>query len=164
MKKPNCFIYSITVYLLLSGCGSTKIEQIGKVNMISNRNVDTKFEYKPLKTYASLSKKQLKQTKHITIEEAIDNVVKSVPGGEFMMNVKIYLVDNKYFAAEGDVWGGDSKEILGFKVGDKVQWKSLTGTKSGTITGLIDNEECMVLENGDVKSKKMKYEDLVKIR
>jgi hypothetical protein len=46
-----------------------------------------------------------------------------------------------YFLVEGDVWGyADNQSFRGFKVGDIVQWKELTITKKGVITGLTDSE------------------------
>ena len=91
------------VALGMSSCMSTK--EIGKLNMISNRNVDSKMDYVLIKNYAGSSKKELKRNKDVSIEKAIDKVVKATPGGEFLKNVRIYIVDGKYYAVEGDVWG-----------------------------------------------------------
>lgn len=96
-------MYILTLAILMGSCMSVK--QIGKLNMISNRNVDSKMEYANLKNYAGGSRKELKRLKAPTLEGAIDNVVKKVPGGEFLKNVKIYVINSKYFAVEGDVWG-----------------------------------------------------------
>lgn len=100
MKKV---MYILTLALLMGSCMSVK--QIGKLNMVSNRNVDSKMDYSNLKNYAGGSRRELKRLKSETLEGAIDNVVKKVPGGEFLKNVKIYVVNTKYYAVEGDVWG-----------------------------------------------------------
>jgi hypothetical protein len=99
MKKTIAILF-ITI---MASCGSVK--QIGKVNMISNRNIERNLDYKPLLNYAGGSNRELRKSRAKTIEQAIDQTVKKVPGGEFLMNVKIYFVKGKYYAAEGDVWG-----------------------------------------------------------
>jgi hypothetical protein len=100
MKKATMVL---AIAAMLTSCMSSK--QIGKLNMISNRNVDSKMDYVLIKNYVGGSKKELKRYKGKTIEEAIDKVVKATPGGEFLKNVKLYVIDSKYYAVEGDVWG-----------------------------------------------------------
>lgn len=79
------------------------------------------------------------------------------------MNAKIYMVDGQYFATEGDVWGREIEEFKGFKIGDMVQWSVFSGMKKGTITGLIDDEECMVRVEGDDNSVRKRYDRLLKV-
>jgi len=44
---------------------------------------------------------------------------------------------------EGDVWGIAGQESFrGFKIGNVLQWKELTITKKGVITGLTNSEKC----------------------
>lgn len=164
-SNKEIFKSLMIVVILLSycSCSKTTIKQIGKVNMISNRNVNSEFNYKPIKTYAGMSNKELKRVKNETIEEAIDQTVKSVPGGEFIMNAKIYQINGEYFAVEGDVWGLEIKEYRGFKVGDRVQWKANFKTRIGVITSLLNDIECMVKEDGESNSTKIEYEKLNKI-
>ena len=54
-----------------------------------------------------------------TIEQAVDDVVKKVEGGEYLMNAKIkmcvvggsiYSPPSYFYAVEGDVWGIPSKK------------------------------------------------------
>ena len=132
--------------------------------MVSQRNINPEGNYKRIKSYASLSKKEMKRSKDETISEAVDRTVRNVPGGEFMMNVKIYSVNGKYFAVEGDVWGTNSHERLGFRVDDEVQWKAGFAIKIGTVVGLVDADYCMVQEEGTAVAKKVKYQDLLKVR
>ncbi len=161
-SKNPILLLPIICILVVSGC-STSIKQIGKANMLSNRNIDSNREYIHLKSYAGSSKKEIKKAKCTTIDEAINKTVKSVPGGEFLTNVNFYLVDGKYYMVEGDVWGRKVVEFRGFKLGDTVQWKTLTGTKKGTISGMIDSNYCMVKEEGAGKSVKKKYDKITKV-
>lgn len=124
--------------------------------MISNRNVDPKLNYEVLSTYSGGAKKELKKSKSLSIEEAIDNTVRKVPGGEFLMNAKVYLIKGAYIAVEGDVWGvKTNSSFRGFKVGDKVTWKAIDGYKVGTIKSLKDGTKCIIeKENGELIDKK----------
>jgi hypothetical protein len=157
--------------ILVQGCKSTKVVELGKLNMISNRNVDSKTEYVLIKNYAGSDKneikKALKKTKATTMDAAVDETARNVAGGEFLKNVKVYGVMKKgamYFLVEGDVWGyADNQSFRGFKVGDIVQWKELTITKKGVITGLTDSKNFMVKEEGKENSKSIKYINLTKV-
>src|SRR5258705_8863905 len=96
-------LFFLVALTMLSSCMSFK--QVGQVNMTSNRNIDPKLDYKVLSTYTGASTKELRKSRAKTLQQAIDETVKKIPGGEFLMNVKIYLVNGEYFAVEGDVWG-----------------------------------------------------------
>ena len=124
--------------------------------MVSNRNVDPNLGYGVITTYSGGSKRELKKSRAISIEEAIDQTVRKVPGGEFLMNAKIYMVDGKYIAVEGDVWGVKSNVAFrGFKVGDTVTWKVMFNFKIGTIKSLIDDKTCLIeTEDGDIIEQK----------
>ena len=87
----NIFIGFVATAFLAS-CGSTTLKQVGKVNMISNRNVDPKLDYSLLSSYSGGSQRELKKSKAITIEDAVDQTVRKVPGGEFLMNTKLFKV------------------------------------------------------------------------
>jgi hypothetical protein len=130
--------------------------------MISNRNIDTKLNYEVISTYSGGSKRELKKSKAKTIEEAIDQTVRKIPGGEFLMNVKIYIIKGQYIAVVGDVWGVKSNiTFRGFRVGDKVIWKVTGSFKTGTIKSLKDDKTCLIeTENGDIVEKK--YDDISK--
>ncbi|MDO9253957.1 MAG: hypothetical protein Q7U54_00490 [Bacteroidales bacterium] len=157
MKK---IVYFLLFAVLLAAC--TSVKQIGKVNMISNRNVDPKLNYDVISTYSGGSNRELKKSNAKTIEDAIDQTVRKVPGGEFLMNAKIYMVNGQYIAVEGDVWGVKSNVAYrGFKVGDKVTWKVMSNFKTGTIMSLKDDMTCLVeTKNGDIIEKK--YDDISK--
>ncbi len=123
----NLFI--LIAATMLTSCTTTSLRQIGSVNMISNRNVDSKTEYVLLQAYAGGSESDLKESEALTIDDAINQTVKSVAGGEFLKNVKIYTIMRGnvfYYAAVGDVWGiaGVESSYNGLKSGDKVTWKN----------------------------------------
>ena len=62
------------------------------------------------------------------------------------------------------VWEiADQERFRGFKIGNVVQWKELTITKKGVITGLTDSEKCMVKEEGSENSQSVKYTGLRKV-
>lgn len=149
----------------LTSCMSFK--EIGKINMISTRNIDSKTEYKLLTTYSGGSNRELKKTRATNIQQAIDETVRRTPGGEYLMNVKIYLVDQQYFAVEGDVWGrsADVKDIAinGFKVGDKVTWKKFGTYKTGRVTALKD-KSCFIQQDDGGKTIEMDYSDITKLQ
>lgn len=150
----------LVVALSITSCSSVK--QIGKVNMISNRNVDPKQEYDVISTYSGGSKRELKKSRAKTVEDAIDQTVRKIPGGEFLVNVKIYIINGQYFAVEGDVWGIKTNVAYrGFKVGDKVTWKAKGNFVTGTIKSLKDDMTCLVEnEAGDIVEKK--YDEISK--
>ncbi len=158
----------LIISMLFSSCASTKITQIGKLNMISNRNVDSKTDYVLLKSYMGGTDKEIKKSEAKSIEDAIDETVKNTSGGEFLKNVKIYLVQYKsesYYAVEGDIWGIKGQEnFRGFTVGDLVQWKKGFGKiHKGKITGFIDSTECMVKEDGKEESKPISIDKITKV-
>ena len=164
MKKLT---FLLLLVILFSAC--TSINQIGKVNMISNRNIDPNLKYQVITTYSGGSKREFKKSRATSIENAIDQTVRKVPGGEFVMNAKIYLVKSKYIAVEGDIWGNPAQQSYrGFKSGDSVTWKtkSITnGTKffTGKISALKDDKNCLVkVDNETDKTIELSYDDLTK--
>lgn len=101
--------------IFLSSCVGVKVTQIGKLNMISNRNIDSKADYSLLKNYMGASQKEIKKARALTLEDAVDETVRNTAGGEFLKNVKVYLVQNKkkrYYAVEGDFGVSKEKKVL----------------------------------------------------
>ncbi len=159
-EKSNNFKLNAVIVIAsmtLSGCMSTK--QIGDLTMISTRNIDTKTDYVLIRNYMGGTKKELKKSRSIDLKEAINNVLKQTPGGEFIKNVKVYLVNGKYFAVEGDIWGTQENiNFRGFKIADKVQYKG----NLYTITELKNDKVCMIKSESDGKVKEVSYSDLKK--
>ncbi|MBK6834244.1 MAG: hypothetical protein IPG89_08235 [Bacteroidetes bacterium] len=141
----------------LTSCISTK--QIGDLNMISTRNVETKTDYVLIRNYMGGTKRELKRSKAKDLKDAVNNLVKQTPGGEFVKNAKVYLVNGKYYAVEGDIWGiAQNINFRGFKVGDIVQYK---GNKY-TITELKNDKVCTIKDDNE-KIREASYDDLKRI-
>ncbi len=172
MKKNNvirlCALAS-SITLLQSCIG---IKQIGDLNMISNRNVSVDFQkYELLKSYAgSESKKELrkefKKANSKTLESALDYTVKNTAGGEFIANARVYILfkETPRFLVQGDVWGvkGVEPQIKGWKIGDKVQFKSGFKVYKGTISDLRSGEKATIKLESNGILKDVKYEKLYK--
>jgi len=85
--------------LVLSGCS---FQRIGNLTMVSTRNIDTSTNYVELKRNVSGTSKMRKGD---ALQEAIDEAVNSVPGGEYLMNTVVYVKDNRIVKVTGDVYG-----------------------------------------------------------
>ena len=157
MKKFCLYVFAL---IALSSCSSVK--QIGQVNMISNRNIDASANYELLSAYVGGKKSELRKNKSKSIEEAINLIVKEVPGGEYLMNVKIYRVGDSHFAVEGDVWGlSDNQSRCGFSLGENVVWETRSKNyEQGVIISFIDMDKCYV-KTKDGKLIKKKYSVLI---
>jgi hypothetical protein len=170
MKLLKTLIAIILIAAIYSSC--TTVKQIGSVNMLSTRNIDASTKYTLISSYAGGSDKEIKKSTCKTIEDAVNAAVKKIPGGEYLMNVKIYVVDDKYYATEGDVWGNpQTLSYRGFKVGDKVTWKNkniISKAKGGSayltgiITSLKDDKTCFVMTDADDKIVELSYDDISK--
>lgn len=170
MKRTKTLLI-LALTIILASC--TSVKQIGKVNMISNRNIDPNLEYERISTYFGGSKKELKKTKAKTIEDAIDQTVRKAPGGEFLMNVKLYVVKDQYYAVEGDVWGKPQNiSYRGFEVGDKVTWKNKSLSAkfgsdkdylTGTVKALKDDKTCLITVDETKDVVELSYDDITKV-
>jgi hypothetical protein len=159
--KKTIFILAATV--VMTSCGPS-FKQIGYLNMISTRNVSTKENYVNIKSYVGEDKKELKRNKGKTLDEAVTNLVKTVPGGEFIQNAKVYIIDATYYAVAGDVWGTtEMQNYKGFKVGDRVMWKDNFVKYTGVITDLKSDKECTVKQDENNKVRIVRYEEMSKI-
>jgi hypothetical protein len=171
MKKG--ILNLVAISLIATSC-STSVKVIGSVSMLSHRNVNTQSEYQLLTSYAGGSPKERKKTRAVTIEDAVDQTVKKVAGGEFLMNAKIYLVKtpryfkdtegkktNLFYFCEGDVWGSkENVSYRGFKVGDKVIVDGVVNTIA-TIKSLKDDKTCFIMRiNGVIEE--VKYDRISK--
>ena len=157
------FLLLISFVLAFNCCDAQKVVEIGQINMISSKNINNLADYELVAAYARGKQKKITKSKAETIQEALEQTVREVPGGVFVMNAKIYLVKKKYFAVEGDVWGlKQNANYKGFKVGDHVMWKTATGYKKGTIEAIKDSENCVVIEDGTVNRTTIKYVKLMR--
>lgn len=175
MKKSVLFLVALlAITISLTTSCSTSVKQIGSVNMLSHRNVNPNLEYQAISTYAGGSPKERKLSRAVTIEDAVDQTVKKVAGGEFLMNAKIYIVKtpryhkdmegkktNLFYFCEGDVWGTTTNiSFRGFKVGDKVIVDGAVNTMA-TIKSLKDDKTCFIERiNGVIEE--VKYDRISK--
>jgi hypothetical protein len=160
MKTIKVILTGLITGMVVS-CASVK--QIGNVNMISTRNVESKTDYVLVKSYAGGSKREIRKSRSKSIDDAINQTVKSTPGGEFLKNVKVYVVKMKYYAVEGDVWGISGQiTYRGFKQGDKVTWKKDHEYLKGEITSLKNDKVCLVKADGGEKIIELSYDDISK--
>ncbi|HRO74549.1 MAG TPA: hypothetical protein PLP27_00190 [Crocinitomicaceae bacterium] len=190
--------------LVLFVCGSCAhyytFKPVGDLSMAATRNIDNSKEYVALKNYAGISRddvaaamatakkgkikkknpiiKEINAFKASDIKDAIDKVVKSVAGGDYLYNLKIYHITevsgfmgkkvDYSFVLSGDVWGVNSADnnIKGFHKGDKVVFvysrdlKKEIGTKNftgevgkqykGTVIGLKSGLATVLLDNESV--------------
>jgi len=169
MKKTGLFLSMLLMSVVVS-CSTSSL-LVGELNMISTRNVETLKTPVLLSRFSGDSKEYVKRAlkdKNYTgqtIHDAVNYAVKSVPGGEFLMNCKIYVIYSKnaakYFAT-GDVYGYENQvQHQGFAVGDAVVFKRTGKYVNGKVVALKNTDVCIVeLEDGSKVD--VKYSDLSK--
>ena len=140
------------------------VKKIGSLNMISTKNIGNLSDYEQLASYARGNQKKIQKSKAKTLQDAMDQTIREVPGGVFLMNATFYLVKGKYFAVEGDVWGKrQNADYKGFKLGDNVMWKTVTGYKRGIVEAIKDSEKCVVKDEKTQHRKTIKYVKLMRV-
>ena len=153
-KLNTIFILSLFI-ITMSSCGvKLYVTPLGAFNSISTRNIDASIKYEALKTYAGVSSteiddviskskkgvitkrnrifREIMKFKGKTLNEAVDNVVKSQVGGDYLMNVRFYQVVESAsknplepvvtYVSSGDIWGQKkgAQNIKGFSINDEV--------------------------------------------
>lgn len=89
---------------VFASCANT-YEAIGNVGILSDRHIKDGISYKQLTTNTGGSKKEIKNSKTESINDAVKEAVSKVRGGCFITDVTIYVVDNGRYAVSGNVWG-----------------------------------------------------------
>ncbi len=164
MSNFKLILFLVCV-LLINSC--TSVKQIGDINMISSRNVEKTMDYVLLRSYMGGNHKEIKDSKKLEIsslENAINKVVKETPGGEFLKNVKIYLINGKYIAVEGDVWGtaGVKENYRGISLNDHVLYKNSGNIFKGSIVALKNDQICFFQEFGSPNTIQIGYDNITK--
>ena len=158
------FLFVLILPCTFIGC-EVNAKLIGEINMISTRNIEQKNEYQLLKRYAGASKQEMLNSRCKNIQDAINQTVKDVPGGEYLMNAKIYLVNNMYYIVEGDVYGIPvTGNIVSeyYKIGDEVSWKAgYNYFKSGKIVAIGNNHTYYLIEDEKGKKYSVKRENIL---
>lgn len=91
--------------LAVTGC---TFNRIGSLTMVSTRNMDSTKEYVELKRNVTGTSKMKYDD---AMQEAIDEAVNSVPGGEYLMNTVVYVKDNRIVKVVGDVYGDPNAKL-----------------------------------------------------
>ncbi len=86
--------------ILLSSCAGT-YQEIGSLSMLSDRKVDPTGRYQKLAEAAGSSKKQVKKTTALNIEDAIDHLLDGVPGGKYHYQCKSICSTRGIFSSIG---------------------------------------------------------------
>jgi hypothetical protein len=162
-------ILIILIIIVSSGC----YVRLGELNMVSTRNIDSSANYQLIEKYV-VGKARSKNGN--ALQAAIDDAVKSVPEGEYLQNVKVFIRQNgQIVKIEGDVWGIPSvnkqvvksvQQNIEFKTGDRITYKNSFGKLvEGKIIGLNQNTAIVEFTNAFGKKAKteVKYEELTKI-
>lgn len=93
--------YLFPFALLLASC--SPYQRIGNMTMLSTRNVDSSVKYQPLLRGVEA---EAKMRNDDALQEAVDLAVAKAPGGEYLMNVAVYVKENgRKVKVRGDVWG-----------------------------------------------------------
>lgn len=154
--------------------GSCTFNRIGSLTMVSTRNMDTSANYVEL---ARGVEGRSKMRHDDALQEAIDDAINSVPGGEYMMNTIVYVKDNRIIKVKGDVWGKGYK-VTGsdptsaqlpeikkpeFEPGQKVKYIDSKKRKVNATVQKIDGEFIIItLDHNQTEIKATKH-DLIKI-
>ena len=127
--------------LFLASCGS--YERIGQFTMISTRNIDNSKDFAMLKKDVEAI---VKTSTDDALQEGIDKAVATIENGEYMMNVKIYMMsDGSKLKVVGDVYGVQSVNVkvntnvqadINFAVGDEVMFERNNKITDGKIIGI----------------------------
>lgn len=159
MKKILLLFVAV---VMLYSCLSTK--QVGSLTVVSTRNLDPSADYDLVSGYAGGKKHDLRSSRNETIEDAVDQVISGVPGGEYLQNARVYMVRGKYFAVQGDVWGlASDANVHGFSVGDHVHWTRLFRDHTGVIVDLKSSKVCSVRDDSGGDVSDVSYDDLTRI-
>lgn len=166
MRYPTLLLLAA---MLATGCS---YQRMGSLTMVSTRNVDSSKDYQLLARQVEASAREQNDD---ALQQAIDAACAMQPGGEYLMNVVVYMTgDGKRVKVVGDVWGTPTAAgiaapsqtgSVAMKVGDRVAYKVGTTLKNGTIIG-IRNTEAVIEEvrpDGTKKMKEVELERLTKL-
>jgi len=171
MRISTLLIFTFLT-ILLASCAD--YQRIGNLTLVSTRNYESSQEYSQIQRNVEGKAKMANKD---ALQMAIESAVRSVPEGEFMKNVSVYVKSNgKFVRVVGDVWGIPSidknitttiNETIVFGIGDKVAFRN-SGNRivEGTIIGI--NAQNAIIEHpapfGKVTKSEIKLERLTKMQ
>ncbi|NBA76804.1 hypothetical protein GOQ04_14695 [Emticicia sp. ODNR4P] len=161
MKKSLIAVFAF----LFFSCSS--IKPIGDVEILSYQKLDNSVKYELIATNVGGTYKEFNDTRMQgikTIPDAVKRLVDNVPGGIFLRNAKIYILDNSLVSVQGDVWGikSENANIKGFAVGNHVIYQKGSKISKAQVMTLKDATTCFIQEFGEEKSIEVRYEYLTK--
>jgi hypothetical protein len=106
MKRSKLKNASMLIIMsgLLASCAST-YETIGNASILSDRSLRHGIVYEQLTVNSGGSRKEIKSSKTESVDGAVKQLIAKVPGGCFITDVTIYIVDDGRYAVSGNVWG-----------------------------------------------------------
>ena len=160
MKK----LLFLAIIACVTGCAYNRV---GSLTMISTRNIDYSTEYVELARGVEGTSKMKRDD---AMQEAIDEAVNSIPGGEYMMNTVVYVKDNRIIKVKGDVWGrraGSEPIIIDrpvvFVPGQKVKYIDKKKRKvNATVVAVNTGEITIELDHNQVQYIVTEH-DLIKL-
>lgn len=164
MNKP-LFMILMIVGLTTQSCSS--IKPIGDVEILNYQKLDNSAKYELIASNVGGSYKEFNDARMQgikTIPDAVKRLVENVPGGVFLKNAKIYIIDNGLVSVQGDVWGikSESANIKGFAVGSHVIYQKGSKMAKAQVMTLKDATTCFIQEFGEEKTLEVRYEYLTK--
>lgn len=160
MKK----LLFLAIITCATGCAYNRV---GSLTMISTRNIDYSTEYVELARGVEGTSKMKRDD---AMQEAIDEAVNSVPGGEYMMNTVVYVKDNRIIKVKGDVWGRRAgsepakiEKVVTFSPGQKVKYIDSKKRKvNATVVAVNNGEITIELDHNQVQYIVTEH-DLIKL-
>lgn len=157
MKAYTLFVTAIAI----TCCSCAGWQRVGNMTMLSTRNVDSS---KPYQLVMRGVTGEAKMRQDDAMQTAVDKAVAQHSGGEYMMNVAVYVKENgKAVRVTGDVWGlpvaggTASPTVTGsveMKVGDAVFFKHQGKHRRAVIIG-IRNDAAIVEYDGRTREVKL---------
>ncbi len=103
-------IFYLVISVLLTSCAAT-YQEIGSVSLLATHRVNEQESHKLLATNVGATKQEIKRDTAQTMNEAIKTILSKVPGGDYLTNVRLYIVKDQWLAVSGDVWGKDNAPV-----------------------------------------------------
>lgn len=158
-------MFFMVVGLTIQSCSS--IKPIGDVESLNYQKLDNSAKYELIASNVGGSYKEFNDTRMQgikTIPDAVKRLVEKVPGGVFLKNAKIYIIDNGLVSVQGDVWGIklENANIKGFAVGNHVIYQKGSKITKAQVSALKDSETCFILQFGEDKPIEVSYLNLTK--
>lgn len=143
--------FLVTVFLISTL--SCSYQRVGNLTVVSTRNFQNSENYVELSRNVTGYSKLKKED---ALQEAIDEAVNSIPGGEYMTNAVIYIKGDRAIKVTGDVYGqpaaSPNTNNVSYSIGQQVFW---IDNKNRTVKAEI------ISVNGDSLNVRLLHNDKV---